>query len=86
MRSRRELGRGLNGSESGLEVEIVPTYPEASAMLKKWLSGYSNGVFGSWGDYDPANLRSAYRVRYRPDVRYFRFGFRIARTLLPPNP
>ncbi|TAG56450.1 MAG: exonuclease, partial [Oscillatoriales cyanobacterium] len=34
------------------EVDRAPTYPEASAMLKNWLSGYPNGVFGSWGDYD----------------------------------
>ena len=34
------------------QVDVAPSYPEAIALLKKWLSGYSNGVFGSWGDLD----------------------------------
>jgi formylglycine-generating enzyme required for sulfatase activity len=35
---------------------------------------------GSWFD-GPRGLRSAYRIRYTPDFRFFITGFRIARTL-----
>jgi formylglycine-generating enzyme required for sulfatase activity len=34
---------------------------------------------GSWY-YIPRDLRSAYRIRYTPDYRYYYAGFRIART------
>jgi formylglycine-generating enzyme required for sulfatase activity len=37
---------------------------------------------GSW-DYQPVNLRSAYRFRGTTDVRYFNLGFRVGRTLTP---
>ncbi len=35
---------------------------------------------GGW-NYLPVNARSAFRVRYTPDIRYNYFGFRLARTL-----
>jgi formylglycine-generating enzyme required for sulfatase activity len=35
---------------------------------------------GSW-DYDPRDLRSAYRGRHSPDLRNGNLGFRLARTL-----
>jgi formylglycine-generating enzyme required for sulfatase activity len=34
---------------------------------------------GSWG-FTPQNLRSAYRIRFAPDIRDVDSGFRIART------
>ena len=37
---------------------------------------------GSW-DFNPGFLRSAYRLRFRPDGRVRIFGFRLARTLTP---
>ena len=37
---------------------------------------------GSWGNL-PGDLRSAYRNRYSPDIRYNVIGFRLARTLNP---
>ncbi|MEG5059887.1 3'-5' exonuclease [Microcoleus sp. A2-C5] len=52
------------------QVEIAPTYPEASAMLKNWLSGYSNGVFGSWGDFD--------RKQFKKDSNFHQLPFPIA--------
>jgi formylglycine-generating enzyme required for sulfatase activity len=39
---------------------------------------------GSWGN-DPRFLRSAVRIRDRPVNRDSVFGFRVARTLLPPS-
>ncbi len=39
-------------SISQTQVDQAPSYLEAMPCLKKWLSGYSNAVFGSWGDYD----------------------------------
>lgn len=35
---------------------------------------------GSWS-YNPITLRSAFRLRYSADFRYFNIGFRVARTL-----
>ncbi|MCC3426177.1 MAG: exonuclease domain-containing protein [Microcoleus sp. PH2017_01_SCD_O_A] len=52
------------------EVDRAPTYPEASAMLKNWLSGYPNGVFGSWGDYD--------RKQFKKDSNFHQLPFPIA--------
>jgi formylglycine-generating enzyme required for sulfatase activity len=37
---------------------------------------------GSFVD-NPQFLRSAYRYGYQPGIRYFTFGFRLARTLSP---
>lgn len=51
------------------QVEIAPTYPEAIALLKNWLSGYSNGVFGSWGDYD--------RKQFKQDSNFHQLPFPI---------
>jgi inhibitor of KinA sporulation pathway (predicted exonuclease) len=49
-------------SISQAQVDRAPTYPEAIALLKNWLSGYSNGVFGSWGDfaYPHVNLKQLF--------------------------
>ncbi|MEG4286845.1 3'-5' exonuclease [Microcoleus sp. A006_D1] len=52
------------------QVEIAPTYPEASTLLKNWLSGYSNGVFGSWGDFD--------RKQFKQDSNFHQLPFPIA--------
>ncbi|HEY9627097.1 MAG TPA: 3'-5' exonuclease [Coleofasciculaceae cyanobacterium] len=35
-----------------VQVDQAPEYKEAIALLKEWLSNYSNAVFGSWGDFD----------------------------------
>ena len=37
---------------------------------------------GSWGN-DPGSLRSAGRIRSTTGFRFYRFGFRVARTLTP---
>jgi len=52
------------------QVEIAPTYPEASVLLKNWLSSYSNGVFGSWGDFD--------RQQFKKDSNFHQLPFPIA--------
>lgn len=52
------------------QVDLSPTYPEAIALLKKWLSGYSNGVFGSWGDFD--------RKQFQQDSNFHKVPFPIA--------
>ena len=57
-------------SISQAQVEEAPTYPEAIALLKKWLSGYSNGVFGSWGDFD--------RKQFEQDSNFHKVPFPIA--------
>jgi inhibitor of KinA sporulation pathway (predicted exonuclease) len=57
-------------SISQIQVEQAPIYPDAIALLKKWLSGYSNGVFGSWGDYD--------RKQFQQDSHFHKVPFPIA--------
>ena len=57
-------------SISQTQVDRAPTYPEAIALLEKWLSGYSNGVFGSWGDYD--------RKQFKQDSNFHQLPFPIA--------
>lgn len=57
-------------SISQKQVDGAPTYPEAIALLKNWLSGYSNGVFGSWGDYD--------RKQFQQDSNFHKVPFPIA--------
>ena len=57
-------------SISQKQVDLAPTYPEAIALLKTWLSGYSNGVFGSWGDYD--------RKQFQQDSHFHKVPFPIA--------
>ncbi len=52
------------------QVDGAPPYPEAIALLKKWLSGYANGVFGSWGDYD--------RKQFQQDSDFHKVPFPIA--------
>lgn len=52
------------------QVNVAPTYPEAILLLKKWLSGYSNGVFGSWGDFD--------RKQFQQDSNFHKVPFPIA--------
>lgn len=57
-------------SISQTQVDRAPTYPEAIALLKKWLSPYSNGVFGSWGDFD--------RKQFQQDSNFHKLPFPIA--------
>ena len=57
-------------SISQAQVDGAPTYPEAIALLKNWLSGYSNGVFGSWGDFD--------RQQFQQDSNFHKVPFPIA--------
>ncbi|WP_449416265.1 exonuclease domain-containing protein [Phormidium nigroviride] len=57
-------------SISQKQVDLAPTYPEAIALLKNWLSGYSNAVFGSWGDYD--------RKQFQQDSNFHKVPFPIA--------
>lgn len=57
-------------SISHAQVDRAPTYPEAIALLKNWLSGYSNGVFGSWGDFD--------RKQFQQDSNFHKVPFPIA--------
>ena len=52
------------------QVDVAPSYPEAIALLKKWLSGYSNGVFGSWGDLD--------RKQFQQDSNFHKVPFPIS--------
>ena len=52
------------------QVDRAPSYPEASDRLKQWLSNYSNGVFGSWGDYD--------RNQFKQDSKFHKVPFPIA--------
>ncbi|MEG3838759.1 3'-5' exonuclease [Microcoleus sp. herbarium14] len=52
------------------QVDVAPSYSEAIALLKKWLSGYSNGVFGSWGDFD--------RQQFQQDSNFHKVPFPIA--------
>ena len=57
-------------SISQVQVDRAPTYPEAIALLKNWLSGYSNGVFGSWGDFDSQ--------QFQQDSNFHKVPFPIA--------
>jgi len=57
-------------SISQKQVDVAPTYPEAIALLKNWLSAYSHGVFGSWGDYD--------RKQFQQDSNFHKVPFPIA--------
>ncbi|AFY44781.1 3'-5' exonuclease [Nostoc sp. PCC 7107] len=51
-------------------VDQAPGYPEAIAILQKWLSHYPNAVFGSWGDYD--------RNQFKQDSKFHNLPFPIA--------
>ncbi|MGL5064597.1 MAG: exonuclease domain-containing protein [Microcoleus sp.] len=57
-------------SISQKQVDAAPIYPEAIAVFKKWLSGYSNAVFGSWGDFD--------RKQFQQDSNFHKIPFPIA--------
>ncbi|MBE9206592.1 exonuclease domain-containing protein [Nostoc sp. LEGE 06077] len=52
------------------QVDLAPEYPEAIAILQKWLSKYPNAVFGSWGDYD--------RNQFKQDSKFHNLPFPIA--------
>lgn len=52
------------------QVDQAPGYGEAIALLQKWLSKYSNAVFGSWGDYD--------RNQFKQDSKFHNVPFPIA--------
>ncbi len=52
------------------QVAQAPGYVEAIALLKQWLSNYSNVVFGSWGDYD--------RNQFKQDSKFHNVPFPIA--------
>ncbi len=56
-------------SISQAQVDLAPSYPETIALLKKWLSAYSNGIFGSWGDYD--------RKQFQQDSDFHKVPFPI---------
>ncbi|SOB89459.1 formylglycine-generating enzyme required for sulfatase activity [Rhodobacter sp. JA431] len=53
-----------------------------AALINEPRSGRRVVRGGSW-DFDPGNLRSAYRYRSGPVVRVYSLGFRPARTPLP---
>ena len=59
------------------------TYSGAPTDGSAWTTGCSNNARvlrgGSWSGI-PANLRSAFRGRYTPVIRYYSSGFRLART------
>lgn len=52
------------------QVDRAPGYVDAIALLKKWLSNYPNGVFGSWGDFD--------NTQFKKDSKYHQVPFPIA--------
>jgi inhibitor of KinA sporulation pathway (predicted exonuclease) len=52
------------------QVDQAPGYVEAIALLKQWLSSYSNAVFGSWGDFD--------RKQFKQDSKFHNIPFPIA--------
>ena len=62
------------------------SYSGAPVDGSAWVSGDDCGRRvlrgGSWSNI-PWLLRSAVRVRYPPEVRINKFGFRVARTLIP---
>ena len=62
------------------------SYSGAPVDGSAWVSGDDCGLRvlrgGSWSNI-PWLLRSAVRVRYPPEVRINKFGFRVARTLIP---
>lgn len=54
-------------SISQADVDAAPLFPEVLESLRGWAYGYSAFCFGSWGDYDRAQLHSDCRhhgVRY----------------------
>lgn len=60
------------------------SYKKASARGRAWESNTKDRVLrgGAW-DLIPANVRSAFRIRYFKTGRYHNDGFRLARTLPP---
>ncbi|MEM8638139.1 MAG: 3'-5' exonuclease [Cyanobacteria bacterium P01_G01_bin.54] len=52
------------------QVDDAPGYGAAVARLKTWLSGYPNGLFCSWGDYD--------RRQFEQDSQFHNLPFPIA--------
>jgi inhibitor of KinA sporulation pathway (predicted exonuclease) len=52
------------------QVDHACGYIDAIALLKQWLSTYSNAVFGSWGNYD--------RLQFKQDSRFHNVPFPIA--------
>jgi formylglycine-generating enzyme required for sulfatase activity len=63
------------------------SYQGAPADGSAWTDGEGKdssrlrvGRGGSWFD-NPGGLRSADRIRFGPDIRYYDLGFRVARTL-----
>ena len=58
--------------------DAAPVQPEATQDCSRVLRGCS------W-NFNPQGLRSAYRGRYTPAGRSNDFGFRLARTVLPPE-
>ena len=38
-------------------VDGAPRFPEAYRAFRRWLLGFDSVVFGSWGKYDPRQLR-----------------------------
>ena len=68
---------------SGLAGAPIDGTPNKEACKDQSSSRVLRG--GSWGN-GPRYLRSAVRDDFRPDFRSYAFGFRVARTLLPPSP
>jgi inhibitor of KinA sporulation pathway (predicted exonuclease) len=44
------------------QVDHAPTYPEAMAAFGEWLSGYTNWLFCSWGNFDKRQFEQDCRV------------------------
>ena len=49
------------------QVDNAPTYEKAISNLQKWLSQYSNFIFGSWGDYD--------RKQFQKDSKFHQLAY-----------
>jgi 3'-5' exoribonuclease 1 len=60
------------------QVDQAPGYVEAIALLQKWLSNYSNAVFGSWGDYALLRRYRKGRNQFKQDSKFHNVPFPIA--------
>ncbi|XGW00740.1 MAG: exonuclease domain-containing protein (plasmid) [Leptolyngbya sp. BL-A-14] len=60
------------------QVDQAPSYVEAVALLKQWLSNYPNAVFGSWGDYALLRRYRKGRNQFKQDSKFHNVPFPIA--------